>query len=111
MYLTDAQRENMQHALGLNQVGATKPTRNFFWTDRESDDGQAWDPLVDAGLAWRSKPKAGFSDMCMYAVTDAGLALLGVTDLSDLEPKERFTGINRSPQALSTLSTETGEKA
>ena len=90
--LTEPQIENMRHALGLNQCGATRPTRNFFWTDADSEDGKTWAPLVAVGLAWRSAPKKMFSDMTMFAVTDAGIAALGVTDLSDLEPKERFSG-------------------
>lgn len=102
--LTSDQRENMQHALGLNQHGATKPTRNFFWTDDDSPDGIAWAPLVAAGLAWKSQPKAAFGGMCMFAVTDDGLAALGVTDLSDLEPKERF-GV-RSATAQSDSRTD-----
>ncbi|MGH6950834.1 MAG: hypothetical protein ACREH4_08175 [Vitreimonas sp.] len=90
--LTAAQVENMRHALGLNQYALTKPYRNFFWTDADGEDGRTWAPLVERGLAWASKPQKDFGGTVMFAVTDAGLAALGITDLSGLEPKERFVG-------------------
>ncbi len=87
--ITPAQRENMLHALGLNQAGVTKPYRNRFWTDADGEDGKIWAPLVAAGLAWRGPPRAAYSGMCMFAVTDRGLAALGITDLSGLQENER----------------------
>lgn len=92
--ITEAQRENMHHALGLDNDmrDGAQPYRNFFWTDADSVDGETWAPLVAAGLAWQSKPQKGFGDMCMFAVTDDGLQALGITDLSGLEPRERFKG-------------------
>lgn len=81
----------MRHALGVDRPEANgKPYHNFFWTDSDSEDGKDMNPMVDAGLMWRSAPRAGFGGMCMYAVTDKGLAAMGVTDLSGLEDRERF---------------------
>lgn len=91
--ITAALRDHMLHATGRT----SHPYRNFYWTDPDSDDARDWAPAVDAGLAWRSKPQAGFGGMVMFAVTDAGFEALGITDLSGLEPRERFGRTNPHP--------------
>lgn len=88
--ITLTERENMLHALGLNQVGVTKPYRNRFVTDPVCTDGLVWESLVDRGLAVRSKPIAMYGGSVMYCVTDRGLAVLGVAPLDGLEPSERY---------------------
>ncbi len=88
--ISTTERENMLHALGLNQVGVTKPYRNRFVTDPAGEDGRCWEALVERGLAVKSKSIEMYAGAVMYAVTDRGMAELGVAPLDGLEPSERY---------------------
>ncbi|MNW53468.1 hypothetical protein D3C74_310300 [compost metagenome] len=70
--LTEVQREEMRHALGLNYD--KKPTRNYFYTDADDSD---WNDLVEKGYA-RKRP--GWDEESAYfSVTDEGKKVLGVS--------------------------------
>lgn len=67
--LTEAERENMRHALGLSRK--PKPYRNYFVTDPHSDDGRCWERLCMRGLA-EARPYRFASGTKCYRVTEAG---------------------------------------
>jgi hypothetical protein len=69
--ITDSQREQMEHALGLNRD--PKPTRNNYYTDADDRD---WNDLVEKGYAVKRK---GWDDESAYFhVTDEGKKVIGV---------------------------------
>lgn len=69
--ITEVQKEEMKHALGLNYD--QKETRNYFYTDA---DDKEWNDLVEKGFA-RKRP--GWDDESAYfSVTDEGKKMLGI---------------------------------
>lgn len=70
--ITETQREEIRHALGLNY--SNKITRNNFYT--ESDDAE-WNDLVEKGYA--TKHRGWEDDMAYFRVTDAGKEMVEVT--------------------------------
>ncbi|MCM3257121.1 hypothetical protein M3664_04900 [Paenibacillus lautus] len=69
--ITDSQRKQMEHALGLNKD--PKQDRNYFYASSGNAD---WDDLVDKGYAVK---RPGWDDeSAYYHVTDEGKKLLGV---------------------------------
>ncbi|AQT85672.1 hypothetical protein ERICIV_00870 [Paenibacillus larvae subsp. larvae] len=67
--ITEKQREEMKHALGLNY--SDEPTRNYFYTD--SND-TAWNDLVKKGLA---RKRNGWDDESSYFhLTDKGISMV-----------------------------------
>ena len=67
--ITNVQREEMKHALGLNY--GKKITRNNFYTDADDAD---WNDLVEKGYAVK---RNGWDDESAYFhITDAGKKLI-----------------------------------
>jgi len=82
--LSPAERKNMRHALGLDVADA--PYRNRF-VSYGADE--IWEGLVARGLAV-CPPFPTKTQQRLYAVTDRGMAALGVAPLDGLEPSERY---------------------
>ncbi len=70
--LTEVQREEMRHALGLNYDD--KPTRNYFYTDSDDSD---WNDLVEKGYA--SKRLGWDEESAYFSVTEEEKKVLGVS--------------------------------
>lgn len=69
--ITELQREEMRHALGLDR--SPEPTRNNYYSDA---DDKEWNDLVEKGYAIK---RPGWDDESAYFhVTDEGKKLLGV---------------------------------
>lgn len=84
--ISDAERKLMRHALGLEM--AERPYRNRYITRGPHAE---WDALVARGLA-ANPPIDTKTDQRLYAVTDEGIATLGIALMpDDLEPNERYT--------------------
>jgi hypothetical protein len=66
MSITDRQRRIIRQALGLNI--ADESYRNHFVTPADTENGKAWQELVDLGFA-TGEPHSG---MTLFRVTDAG---------------------------------------
>lgn len=67
--ISDSQREEMEHALGLNYD--SKPTRNYFYTDV---DDKGWNDLVTKGLAVK---RPGWDDERVYfLLTESGKSMV-----------------------------------
>lgn len=71
--MTDAQRLNVEHALGLDR-GPTS-YRNFFITDAASADAAMWHELVALGYA-DVVPHMLAPNSLRFRVTEAGRAAL-----------------------------------
>lgn len=67
--ITEVQREEIKHALGLNY--SDKETRNYFYTDANDPE---WNDLVEKGYAKKGK---GWDDESAYFfVTEEGKKLI-----------------------------------
>lgn len=73
--MTPLQREIMEHALGLGRGIA--PFRNHFVTGPGSDDYEACEALVAAGLMLKRNGSPLSGGEPIYFVTDAGKAAIG----------------------------------
>ncbi|MEN5084304.1 hypothetical protein ABE438_17625 [Bosea sp. TWI1241] len=77
MELTRADRDCIEHALGLTR--ARRPFRNFFAAEPGSPDHTVFMRLASRGLATLHR-RAGPGQPCdLYAVTEAGQRAVGVT--------------------------------
>lgn len=89
--IPDAQRQLMRHALGVDR--AQRPYRNRYISRGRMAD---WEALIERGYAVRA-PFDTKTDQILYAVTDEGIAALGIALLpSDLEPSERYHAKERA---------------
>jgi len=83
--ITENERALMRHALGLDQ--ADRPYRNRYVA---AGAHETWDALVSRGLA-ANPPLDTKTQQRLYAVTDEGIAALGVALMpDDLAPNERY---------------------
>lgn len=78
--LSEYEIENMRHALGLSRK--PKPSRNYFVTDPESDDGRCWEVLCLRGMA-EARPYRFASGTKCYRVTEAGKRALAEAEGRD----------------------------
>jgi hypothetical protein len=69
----EKQLDHMRHALGISQTGGVY--RNHFCTGPDSKDWNAWNELVEHGLASRQGPLEWMPDY-IFRVTDEGKALI-----------------------------------
>ncbi len=65
MKLTKLQREVMAHTI-------SGPNRNWFGTGLGCPDSDAFEELVEAGLATKETPPSWMGDDVIYRLTEAG---------------------------------------
>jgi len=68
MELTKLQKDIMAHTI-------KGPDRNWFGTNYGCADSDAFEKLVDAGLATKEEPPAWMGDDVIYRLTSAGKAV------------------------------------
>ena len=77
--LTPRERENLQHALGLDRNH--RPWRNWFAAEPGSPDDRIFVGLAARGLAaLQSGPRPGFCPDNIWRVTTAGMAAAGAPE-------------------------------
>lgn len=84
--LTAAERECLQHALGLDRNHV--PFRNVFVSDPGSHDDQMLVELERRGLAALQRgPQPGFIPCNVWRVTTAGMAAAGAPEFKEGQAK------------------------
>jgi len=84
--ITGLQKENMEHALGLNYKKL--PFRNYYCVYSRN---ASWEELIKKGLACVSIQRTKEQTYYYYHVTDKGIELLGFkTDCAELGCQNKF---------------------